>query len=123
VKFPGATHLVIGFQYREDAERLVREFQERLGKFGLELYPEKTSRMREFRTYGSVRGVLGNWHPYRDGISTASFRGEEAKIVCDECEKVVRTVSKKPTYNALSMKWNCRWASPALNARILEPSI
>ena len=21
--------------------------------------------MREFRTYGSVRGVLGNWHPYR----------------------------------------------------------
>jgi len=22
--------------------------------------------MREFRTYGSVRGVLGNRHPYRD---------------------------------------------------------
>ena len=24
------------------------------------------SRMRESRTYGSVRGVLGDWHPYRD---------------------------------------------------------
>ena len=23
--------------------------------------------MREFLTYGSVRGVLGNWHSYRDG--------------------------------------------------------
>ena len=22
--------------------------------------------MREFRTWGSVRGVPGNWHPYRD---------------------------------------------------------
>jgi hypothetical protein len=22
--------------------------------------------MREFRSYGSVRGVLGNRHPYRD---------------------------------------------------------
>jgi RNA-directed DNA polymerase len=42
-----ADDLVIGFQYREDAERLVREFQERLGKFGLELHPEKT-RLLEF---------------------------------------------------------------------------
>jgi hypothetical protein len=22
--------------------------------------------MRAIRTWGSVRGVLGNWHPYRD---------------------------------------------------------
>lgn len=22
--------------------------------------------MREIRSYGSVRGVLGNWYPYRD---------------------------------------------------------
>ncbi len=22
--------------------------------------------MRQFRTYGSVRGVIGNYHPYRD---------------------------------------------------------
>ena len=25
--------------------------------------------MREFRPYGSVRAVLGNWHPYRDVCS------------------------------------------------------
>ena len=24
------------------------------------------SRMRESRPYGFVRGVLGDWHPYRD---------------------------------------------------------
>ena len=24
--------------------------------------------MRESRLYGSVRGVLGNWHPYRDSL-------------------------------------------------------
>jgi len=25
--------------------------------------------MRESRTYGFVRGVLGDWHPYRDSQS------------------------------------------------------
>jgi hypothetical protein len=24
--------------------------------------------MRSCRTYGSVRGVPGNWHPYRDSL-------------------------------------------------------
>ena len=27
--------------------------------------------MRENRTPGSVRGALGNWHPYRDGARGA----------------------------------------------------
>ena len=26
--------------------------------------------MRESRLYGSVRGVLGNWHSYRDSLVT-----------------------------------------------------
>jgi RNA-directed DNA polymerase len=42
-----ADDLVVGFQDRQDAERFLREFQERLGKFGLELHPEKT-RLIEF---------------------------------------------------------------------------
>ena len=33
---------------------------------GLIVIIRDKSRMREFRTYGSVRGVLGNRHPYRD---------------------------------------------------------
>jgi group II intron reverse transcriptase/maturase len=42
-----ADDLVRGFQYRTDAERFLRDFQERLAKFGLELHPDKT-RLIEF---------------------------------------------------------------------------
>lgn len=42
-----ADDLVVGFEYREDAERFREEFRERLAKFGLELHPEKT-RLIEF---------------------------------------------------------------------------
>ena len=42
-----ADDLVVGFQRRADADRFLKEFQERLAKFGLELHPEKT-RLIEF---------------------------------------------------------------------------
>jgi retron-type reverse transcriptase len=42
-----ADDLVVGFQHRADAERFLRDFQERLAKFGLEIHPEKT-RLIEF---------------------------------------------------------------------------
>ena len=42
-----ADDLVVGFQHRTDAERFLREFRERLAKFGLELHPDKT-RLIEF---------------------------------------------------------------------------
>ncbi len=48
-----ADDLVVGFQDRQDAERFLREFQERLGKFGLELQPEKT-RLIEFGRFAQV---------------------------------------------------------------------
>ena len=34
----------------------------------LTLFIRDKSRMREFRSYGSVRGVPGNRHPYRDHV-------------------------------------------------------
>jgi group II intron reverse transcriptase/maturase len=37
-----ADDLVVGFQHRADAERFLKEFQERLAKFGLEVHPDKT---------------------------------------------------------------------------------
>src|SRR6202044_866469 len=37
-----ADDLVVGFESRTEAERFLREFRERLAKFGLELHPEKT---------------------------------------------------------------------------------
>jgi hypothetical protein len=38
---------VLGFQYRADAERFLRDWRERLQQFGLELHPDKT-RLLEF---------------------------------------------------------------------------
>ena len=48
-----ADDLVAGFQHRAEAERFLREFQERLAKFGLELHPEKT-RLIEFGRYAQA---------------------------------------------------------------------
>ena len=42
-----ADDFVVGFQYRSDAERFRRELGERLGRFHLELHPDKT-RLLEF---------------------------------------------------------------------------
>ena len=42
-----ADDLVVGFQHKSEAEQFLKEFGERLGKFGLELHAEKT-RLIEF---------------------------------------------------------------------------
>ena len=47
-----ADDLVVGFQHRGEAERFLREFRERLAKFGLELHPEKT-RLIEFGRFAA----------------------------------------------------------------------
>jgi RNA-directed DNA polymerase len=48
-----ADDLVVGFQHRDEAERFLREFGERLSSFGLELHPEKT-RLIEFGRFAQV---------------------------------------------------------------------
>ena len=48
-----ADDLVVGFEHRADAERFLKEFQERLAKFGLEIHPEKT-RLIEFGRFAQV---------------------------------------------------------------------
>jgi len=47
-----ADDLVVGFQHRTDAERFLREFKDRMAKFGLELHPDKT-RLIEFGRYAA----------------------------------------------------------------------
>jgi RNA-directed DNA polymerase len=42
VRFPRATHPVLGFQHQQEATRFLGEFAERLGAFGLTLHPVKT---------------------------------------------------------------------------------
>jgi hypothetical protein len=44
---------VLGFQHRADADRFLVDFQERLGKFGLELNPDKTRRI-DFGIYAEA---------------------------------------------------------------------
>jgi RNA-directed DNA polymerase len=48
-----ADDAVLGFQYREEAELFLKQLGERLGKFGLELHPEKT-RLIEFGRYAAT---------------------------------------------------------------------
>jgi RNA-directed DNA polymerase len=47
-----ADDLVVGFESRMEAERFLKEFRERLAKFGLELHPEKT-RLIEFGRFAA----------------------------------------------------------------------
>jgi group II intron reverse transcriptase/maturase len=48
-----ADDLVVGFQHRAEAERFLKEFRERLAKFGLEIHPEKT-RLIEFGRFAQA---------------------------------------------------------------------
>ena len=53
VRFPRATHLVVGFQYKDDAERFHCELRGRLGKFNLSLNEHKT-RLIEFGRFADT---------------------------------------------------------------------
>ena len=62
-----ADDLVVGFESRAEAERFLKEFRERLAKFGLELHAEKT-RLIEFGRFAATnrqaawRGKAGDLH-------------------------------------------------------------
>jgi RNA-directed DNA polymerase len=63
VKFPRATHLVVGFQHRKEAERFRAELRERFARFGLTLHPDKT-RLLEFGRYADQnRRARGDGKP------------------------------------------------------------
>jgi hypothetical protein len=47
VQLPRATHLVVGFEHREEAERFLTDLRARFARFGLALHPDKT-RLIEF---------------------------------------------------------------------------
>jgi hypothetical protein len=57
--------------------------------------------MREYRSYGSVRGALGNWRPYRDRIELfpvlqgipGTSRGGPFSVGADNRSQVVRRAS------------------------------
>jgi hypothetical protein len=45
VELRGATHLILCFQYREDAEKVLDGLKKRFAKYGLTLHPDKTRLM------------------------------------------------------------------------------
>lgn len=49
-----ADDFIVGFEHRRDAEAFVEGLRERLGRYGLELHPEKT-RLLEFGRYAAER--------------------------------------------------------------------
>jgi RNA-directed DNA polymerase len=75
-----ADDFVVGFEHRSEAERFLKELQERLAKFGLELHPEKT-RLIEFGRFSRMdRQARGDGEPesftflgftHRCGINSA----------------------------------------------------
>src|ERR1035437_5923227 len=58
-----ADDLVVGFESRTEAERFLREFRERLAKFGLELHPEKTRLIQFGRFAAQHRKQRGEGKP------------------------------------------------------------
>jgi RNA-directed DNA polymerase len=58
-----ADDIILGFQHQTEADRFLENFRERLGKFGLELHPDKT-RPIEFGQFAEQnrerRGEAGN---------------------------------------------------------------
>jgi RNA-directed DNA polymerase len=58
-----ADDTVLGFQYQADADRFLEDLRERLGKFGLELHPDKTSRIEFGRFAEENRKRRGEGKP------------------------------------------------------------
>ena len=58
-----ADDLVVGFENRAEAERFLKDFRERLAKFGLELHPEKTRLIEFGRTAEFNRKQRGEGKP------------------------------------------------------------
>jgi len=81
VKSPRATHLVIGCARQDDAEQVLQWLSERLGRFGLELHPEKTRLLDYRRPSRGHRGkgpgtfdFLGFTHYWRRTIQDGSWQ-------------------------------------------------
>jgi len=92
-----ADDFVMGFQYRDDAERCLRELRARLAKFGLALHPEKT-RLIEFGRYAAERRKRrGEGAP-----ETFNFLG--FTHCCGRTRKGTFTVKRKSTAKRLRAK-------------------
>ena len=101
-----ADDIVIGFQHRADADRFLKEFRERLRKFGLELHPDKTRRI-EFGRFAELnRNEEEKGSPRRsifwDSRTSAGRTGRGAYAVKR------KTISKRMRSKLLEIKQQLR---------------
>ena len=90
-----ADDLVVGFERREDAERFLREFRERLAAFGLELHPEKT------RLIGSV----GSRRAHGNSVERANLKRSRSlgsRITARRTRKAISLSAARPWVNDAS---------------------
>ena len=81
---------VMGFQYRNEADRFLHEVQARMAKFGLELHPEKT-RLIEFGRFAAAnRTKRGEGKP-----ETFDFLG--FTHICGKTRKTKRFTIRRKT--------------------------
>ena len=94
-----ADDLVVGFQHREDAERFLREFRERLAAFELELHPEKTRLIDS----GGSRRAHGN-SVERENLKRSRSLG--SRITARRTRKAISSSAARPWVNACEQR--CR---------------
>src|SRR2546428_5302307 len=109
---------VLGFQCRADAERFLREWRERLQKFGLELHPDKT-RLIEFGRFAATnRKERGKGKP-----ETFNFLGFPP--ICGQTRHngkflVLRKTIRKRLLPKLQQVRRIFLLSPSLNLRLVS---
>ncbi|MBW6512877.1 MAG: group II intron reverse transcriptase/maturase [Desulfuromonadaceae bacterium] len=92
-----ADDFVVGFQYRDEAERFLTELRERFAKFGLDLHPDKT-RLIEFGRFAAQnRKKRGERRP-----ETFDFLG--LTHICGETRKGKFTVLRQ----TMRKKWQAK---------------
>lgn len=107
-----ADDLVVGFEHREEAERFLEEFEERLRRFGLGLHPEKTRLIEFGRRAQENRQARGEGEP-------ESFTFLGFTHVCGTNSKGNFTIWRYTAKKRLEAK--LRQVKQTLRARINEP--
>ena len=93
VQFLRATHLVMGFQHKHEAELFLEALRERLSAFALSLHPEKTRLIEFGRSAASNRRARGEGKPSTfDFLGFTHICGVRMK---DGKYKLLRLVSRK----------------------------
>ena len=75
-----ADDVISGFQHQADADRFLENLRERLGKFGLELHPDKTRRIEFGRFAEQNRNRRGEGKP--DTFDFLGFKHIRARSCC-----------------------------------------